>query len=243
MKKKIEKYLQEKNPNISVRDERGIFLVGDDFEGCLDATQQPSLPSNKSKETLSIPSGRKLLPFSGQPLAPYATPLHPYSSKRTYGMMGEGMYSGIKYSNKRICSESPKANKFDLEALLRFFQTLRGGYINGVYQSALERRRLAEKTASDGRTDAIKNLNLTPEERERLPRFFRARLLESHQGCQQTMFPSSTLPYGYMQWSRGSPMGHAMPGTTMLTSLKPSPLSRTKELDPRKYLGSIEDPT
>lgn len=232
MKKKIEKYLREKHPGMPVCDERGIFLVGNDFEGCLHATQQSSFPSNKDSSSC-LNMGHSSLPFLGQPLAPYATPMHPYAAKRQFEMMNGAMYSGIKYSNKRICSESPKASKGDLEALHRFFQTLRGGYINGIYQSALERRRLAEKTASDGNIEALNSLNLSKEERERLPRFFRNRLSNSYRDHQFETGPTSAMPYGYMQWSQPSPMGNAMPGPAMLSSLKPSPLSRSKEFEPR----------
>jgi hypothetical protein len=234
MKKKIEKYLKGKNPNpnVPIRDRRGIFIVGNDLEGCLQATQQPSFPAKQSKTNSNQKPGQLPHPFIGQPLAPYATPMHPYSSKRSFDMMSGAMYSGIKYSNKRICSESPKANKTDLEALQKLFQTLRGGYVNGIYQSALERRRLAEKTASDGSMDALNNLNLSPEERDRLPDFFRYKLLDPYQGQHRAMAHTNALPYGYMQWSRPSPMSNAMPGSMFAhTSLKPSPLSRSKDFD------------
>jgi hypothetical protein len=244
MKKKVEKYLRGKNPdpNAPIRDRSGIFMVGDDLEGCLQATQQPSFPAKQSKTTSSQNPGQAPHPFVGQPLAPYATPMHPYSSKRSFDMMsGAAMYSGIKYSNKRICSESPKANKTDIEALHTFFQTLRGGYVNGIYQSALERRRLAEKTASDGSTDALNNLNLNPEERDRLPNFFRHKLLDPYQGQHHGMAHTNALPYGYMQWSRPSPLNNTMPGSMFAhTSLKPSPLSRSKDFgNARKFCSVI----
>lgn len=244
MKKKIEKYLRSKNPhpNVPVRDSQGVFIVGDDLEGCLQATQQPSCPPKQTKTDSSKNPGQLPHTFVGQPLAPYATPMHPYSTKRSFDVMGSAMYSGIKYSTKRICSESPKANKTDLEALQKFFQTLRGGYVNGIYQSALERRRLAEKTASDGCTDALNNLNLSPEERDRLPKFFRNKLLIPYQGQHHGMAHTNALPYGYMQWSRPSPMSNAMPGPMFAhTSLKPSPLSRTKDFGAtRKFLIFVE---
>lgn len=232
MKKKIEKYLREKNMNngAPIRDEKGIFIVGNDFEGCLRATQQSTFPQ-KQKSLQKQKPCRHPYPYGAPPLAPYATPMHAYStSKRPYDIMSSGMYSGIKYSSKRLCSESPKATKSDLEALQRFFQTLRGGYVNGIYQSALERRRLAEKTAADGSTDSLNSLNLTPEERERLPSIFRNKLLDPYQGRHHGMARSSALPYGYMQWSRPSPLGDPMHGNMFQNhGLKPSPLSRPRE--------------
>lgn len=237
MKKKIEKYLREKHPNLAtpIRDGNGIFLIGNDFEGCLRATQQSTFPQKQKNSKQK--ACRHPYPYAAPPLAPYATPMHAYStSKRPYDVMSGAMYSGIKYSNKRFCSESPKPTRSELEALQKFFQGLRGGYINGMYQSALERRRLAEKTASDGDVDTLVNLNLTPEERERLPSIFRNKLIDHYQGRNQGMGPSNALPYGYMQWSRPSPLGEPMRGNLFQhQGLKPSPLSRTKDNEVGKY--------
>lgn len=238
MKKKIEKHLREKNPNPStpIRDANGIFLVGNDFEGCLRATQQATFPQKNQKSVAKSKPCQNSYHYVGPPMPPYATPIHPYpSSKRPYDLMSGGMYSGIKYSHKRICSESPKGSKTDLEALQRFFQSLRGGYVNGIYQSALERRRLAERTAKDGSTDALNSLNLTPEERERMPSVFRNKLLDPYQGRHHGMIPTSTLPYGYMQWNRPSPLGDPMQASILHHhGLKPSPLSRSRENETRK---------
>jgi hypothetical protein len=232
MKKKIEKYLRDKNPNGPIRDEKGVFLIGDDIEGCLQATQQSTFPQKHQRTSTTHRVEQTPLLYAAQPLAPYATPMNPYSSKRPYDAMNGSMYSGIRYSNKRACSESPSPSKNDLDALHHFFQTLRGGYVGGIYQSALERRRLAEKTASDGSTEALISLNLTPEERDRLPRFFRIKLLEAYQPSHDRGMGSNILPYGYMQWSRPSPMGETMHGHAFVhNSLKPSPLSRTKDVD------------
>lgn len=232
MKKKIEKYLRDKNPNGPIRDERGVFIIGDDIEGCLQATQQSTFPQKQSKSSAVHRVDQTPHSFASQHLAPYATPMNPYSSKRSFDAMAGAMYSGIRYSSKRNCSESPRPTKGDLEALHRFFQTLRGGYVDGIYQSALERRRLAERTASDGSTDALINLNLTPEERDRLPRFFRIKTSETIHIRQHETSRTDTLPYGYMQWSRPSPMGDFMSRPLFgHTSLKPSPLSRTKDVE------------
>ena len=214
MKKKIEKYLQSKNKDLGVpiRDESGRFIVGDDFEGCLRATQQSTFPP-KSQQQKSQPKGvRNLPPYPG-PLPPYATPMPSYSSsKRSYDFMNESMYPSMRSSmHKRSRGASPKASKRELDALDQFFQTLRGGYVNGIYQSALERRRLAERTAKDGSTKSLNSLNLTPEERDRLPSIFRKKFLEPYMGRQQGYTPTpSSVPYGmsmqHMQWARPSPL-------------------------------------
>lgn len=242
MKKKIEKYLREKRPKSTapIRDERGIFVVGDDFEGCLRATQQTALPQSQAKQEVSQ-SVTHFPPYIGSCHAPpYATPISHYppsSSKRPYELMSGGMYSDYNYSQKRVCSESPKATPRDLDSLHSFFQTLRGGYIGGVYQSALERRRLAEKTASDGSISALSDLNLTLEEQERLPSVFRRKLRDLYHGQLHMRPMSNAGPYGYVHFSHPHPMSNSTLGSIVShTSLKPSPLSRTKDTCTRKLI-------
>eukprot|EP00934_Nitzschia_sp_Nitz4_P007662 Nitzschia sp. Nitz4//scaffold2_size372955//117253//119511//NITZ4_000394-RA/size372955-processed-gene-0.490-mRNA-1//-1//CDS//3329546689//7652//frame0 len=232
MKKKIEKFLREKFPKEPVRDERGIFIVGEHFEGCLRATQQATVPAKQNKgEPKSQPPPYPHPYATAAPYHPYSTPMHPYNAKRSYEAMQGHMYSGYQYS-KRVCTESPKPNNTDLKELHQFFQTLRGGYINGIYQSALERRRLAEKTAGDGSTSSLNSLNLTPEERERLPRLFRHKFLSPYKGRHHGMVPSGMMPYGYMHPVHAV-YGEVMPGSAVhMGGLKPSPLSRTKENEP-----------
>ena len=67
----------------------------------------------------------------------------------------------------------------DRTALLDFCRTLRGGYIEGIYRSAIERRKMAENAAKCagthvdvGLAKALDDLNLTEEERARVPKFF-----------------------------------------------------------------------
>ena len=236
MKKKIEKYLQTKNPGKPIRNDLGIFHLKDDIEGCLRAVRQTS---NSSKR-MSTSSGQKILPgtmaFGPPPLAPYATPMHPYS-KRNFDMgIGGVVYSGIRYSNKRVCSESPRPSKSDLEALQKFFTTLKGGYVDGIWHSSLERRRMAEKTACDGSTNALNSLNLTIAERDRLPTFFRNKMLDPYQANPNAMAHGAgvTMPFGHMHWARPSPMApfvhaHAPNQGNIFGNLKPSPLSRAKD--------------
>ena len=234
MKKKIEKYLQAKNPAKPIRNDLGIFHLKDDIEGCLRAVRQTS---NSTKRMSS--SGHNLLQgtlaYGPPPLAPYATPMHPYS-KRNFDMgMGGVTYSGIRYSNKRVCSESPRPSKSDLEALHKFFTTLKGGYVGGIWHSSLERRRMAEKTACDGSTDALNSLNLTIAERDRLPSFFRNKMLEPYQADTiQMTHGAGGMPFGHMHWARPSPMApfvhaHAPNQGNIFGNFKPSPLSRAKE--------------
>ena len=63
-----------------------------------------------------------------------------------------------------------------------FCRTLRGGYIEGIYRSAIERRKMAENAAKcagthvdAGLARALDELNLTEEERTKVPKFFQVR--------------------------------------------------------------------
>eukprot|EP00980_Cylindrotheca_fusiformis_P019074 scaffold6433_cov125-Cylindrotheca_fusiformis.AAC.16 len=260
MKKKIEKFLRSKNSDssIPIKDETGRFLIGDDLEGCLKATQQSAfvgkLPKSHPKIHTTLP------PYTGH-IVQYATPLshayHPPSTKRPYDVMANLKNGSMRYSprEKRLCL-SPKATGRDLEALRKFFQTLKGGYINGVYHSALERRRLAEKSANSGSSQALNNLNLTPEERDRLPAIFRRKVpnLAPYRGRELAYAPiqaSYGMSIHQMRWARTSPVlpmsdprtpsySPFPPAPSTLeasirplsnNSLKPSPLSRSKEHD------------
>lgn len=188
-------------------------------------------------------------------------------------MMMDTMYGSVGYpQHKRQCP-SPKPTKSDLDSLSQFFQTLKGGYINGVYHSSLERRRLAEKTACNGSSAALNDLNLTPEERERLPSIFKRKApnLAPYRGREQGYYPDH-IPFSmprqhpqHMRWARPSPVlplaemrtpvyspfSSAPPNNTAMISqpyngtLKPSPLSRTKEVDqPKRHeISGIQDMT
>ncbi|KAL3934159.1 MAG: hypothetical protein SGBAC_010063 [Bacillariaceae sp.] len=216
MKKKIEKYLRSKNPDTSVpiKDESGRFLIGDDVEGCLKATQQSAFPHKHPRAHSRLP--RSLTQFPG-PMMAYATPLPQPQTfvpapKRPYDMMMDAMYGSARYypQHKRPCP-SPRATKTDLDSLCHFFQTLKGGYINGVYHSSLERRRLAEKTAGCGSSEALNNLNLTPEERERLPSIFKRKLpkLAPYRGREGGYYHGQmpyAMPPQHMRWARPSPV-------------------------------------
>lgn len=259
MKKKIEKYLQSKNPDTSVpiKDESGRFLIGDDVEGCLKATQQSAFPHKHPRAHSRLP--RSLTQFPG-PMMAYATPLPQTfvpAPKRPYDMMMDAMYGSARYhpQHKRPCP-SPRATKTDLDSLSHFFQTLKGGYINGVYHSSLERRRLAEKTAGSGSSEALNNLNLTPEERERLPSIFKRKLpnLAPYRGREGGYYHGQmpyAMPPQHMRWARPSPVlpladmrtpiyspfssvppkDAALMSRAYRTTLQPSPLSRTKDTE------------
>jgi hypothetical protein len=256
MKKKIEIFLRSKTAGSSVpiKDESGRFLIGKNLENCLRATQESSYPQKKQKSR-SKPS-RNLPPFPG-PMVPFATPVthFPYSSsKRPFEAISDSMFSGMGYipPRKRECPGSPQPGKTDIDALHQFFQTLRGGYdVDGTYRSALERRRMAEKTAKRGQKDALIQLNLTPQEMERLPSVFRKKIetRDPFQSRHQEYSSKSTnfgLTAHRMQWAQPSPLlpkddlrgaksTQTQTFSKSMINLKPSPLSRSKDIERRKF--------
>lgn len=282
MKKKIEKYLRSKTPNKSVpiMDDQGRYLIGRDLDGCLRAAQESAFPTKPQKIRPKGPGSRNLPPFPCPPMGPsmsmppYGTPMGPMSaysgSKRPYDLMGDPMYNPgmMMYSHtphKRAYRDSPKPTKTDLDSLRQFFMNLKGGYVNGIYQSSLERRRLAEKTAMCGSTEALNSLNLTPEERDRLPHHFRQNAfnLAPYRGRPQD-YPSGSTPYGrsmaQMQWGMPSPLvgmqpqygiapspvgasysNPPMPPMLFHPGLRPSPVSsKNKEAEKRTFIRTLD---
>ena len=154
MKRKVEKFLLSKHNNdqSAIIDENKKFLIGTDIEGCLKAVRQPAA-STQVKEPKKVK----------KPVRDAKRRDHePYSPSRAF------------QGAKRHRLESPQPSEADLDELRIFLSKLRGGYINGIYVSALERRRLADKgnVGSMGTIESLDSLNLTPEERNSLPRFF-----------------------------------------------------------------------
>ena len=181
MKRKVEKYLQEKHGKVSTKqaDKKTRLVIDEeDIEGCLKAVRQPSTSQvrdvkrvRKPEDSMDRKVGRPGLPYkrsstmsSGQ--------VPPYHSSMMAPM---NQYPGI---TKRGRSRGPAPTESDQREIREFVAKLRGGYIDGIYLSALERRRVAEKSKMDetGSIEALNSLNLTDAERMTLPQFFKARL-------------------------------------------------------------------
>jgi hypothetical protein len=232
MRKKIEKYLQNKraNKNTPIQDGTGRYLIAGDIEGCLRATQSSAFVSRKKPPAMDPKTGKsRSLP--AVPMASFDTPsMPPYSVKRPFDMIGDTMYSNLKMTPavKRAClSESPPASRADMDALSDFLTNLKGGYINGIYLSAVERRRLAEKVAKSGSTAALNNLNLTQEERYTIPGAFRQKtsMLDPYQGrspiSSLAMHVQSTPSFGAL--NQGFQMKWAMPSPLCPAGIAPNP--------------------
>ena len=180
MKKKIEKYLQSKNgdSNAPIVDQSGRFLIGNDIEGCLRATQQPGPGSrnvNKKERSYEMPyygTPAPILSRAVNGMVPMATPMsvHPNSGvimmKRPYDSMMADGFPALGYTPHSV--KRAKTLTIDQAALDTFLDSLKGGYVDGLFLSALERRKNVEKVVKGGNPEGIKSLGLSEEEEQRL---------------------------------------------------------------------------
>lgn len=190
MKRKIEKYLKKTLGSDEIFNDKGKYKIGCDIQACLNFIRQPpASATNKENKRRKRPSNKSK-----------KRPDHSTPSR-----------GGLKRA--RIMS-SPVASEADLQDLHMFLSNLKGGPINGVYVSALERRRRAESpwVGELGSLDSLKALELTPSEISQLPPRFRRR----------------------MEWAMPSPMCRMGGGKTtdpllMSRSIQPSPLASRKQ--------------
>eukprot|EP00543_Licmophora_paradoxa_P000290 CAMPEP_0202455208 /NCGR_PEP_ID=MMETSP1360-20130828/12796_1 /ASSEMBLY_ACC=CAM_ASM_000848 /TAXON_ID=515479 /ORGANISM="Licmophora paradoxa, Strain CCMP2313" /LENGTH=670 /DNA_ID=CAMNT_0049074741 /DNA_START=268 /DNA_END=2280 /DNA_ORIENTATION=+ len=160
MKRKVEKYLLSKNGNSmeAILDENKRYKIMGNVEGCLQVVRQQTT-SSQSKELAKKKKNNKSLKRR-DPYDTFSSPCRPY------------------HEMKRSRVVSPKPRQSDLNELQIYLSKIRGGYIDGIYVSALERRRVAEKQniGNLGTTASLNKLNLTPDERRTLPLFFQAKI-------------------------------------------------------------------
>lgn len=178
MKRKIERYLYSKNIDGKHKliDADGILLIGDDIDGCVRAARENTAGAvTKSGDKTTEEKSVKI-----------QVGAHPVSSKGPDRKKRKTELNSLfspavapKVSTPTACT--PISSAKDREELVEYCRTLRGGYVNGIYRSAIERRKMAQTTTASGQglTEALNNLNLTPEERERLPSFFKKHVLKN----------------------------------------------------------------
>jgi hypothetical protein len=232
MKKKIEKYLQAKqgNSNLPIVDHTNRFLIGNDVEGCLRATQQPGPNTKilKGKEqpfdsrTFGTPAPLLSRPING--MVPLATPLssHPSSSthpmilmKRLHDPFASDCFPGLGYtphSVKRAKTSSSMLSSLDPLALEQFLNDLKSGFVKGEYLSAAKRRKMVEKAIKSGFSERLTSLELTQEEDRCLRKIF-------SQGRNDQW--SSQRPYNYPPYMSSFTHHH---GGTHHQWAQPSPL-------------------
>ena len=76
----------------------------------------------------------------------------------------------------------PRSSPSDVKEMIEFCRALRGGYdAKGIYRSAVERRKSAEgnvKSRGDKLIKSLTDLNLTVDERTRLPQYYKVHVLK-----------------------------------------------------------------
>ncbi len=271
MKRKVEKYIYSKNiDNVhKVVDSNGRYLIGHDVEGCLRAVRQPPASQqgqHMHKRKTPYPSskipashGRSTLKAASS----ISLPSHPgakrpfdsvYSRNNSYFISGVSPTNSTMPENhitkKRLIPQQPSAK--DLMDLKSYLSTaIKGGYVKGIYRSALERRRLCESIMVGAVTpEALNALNLTPNERHNMPNFFLAWLpfltpyhdpkappqRSQQQAFSQVMSPLSRLvncsnhTSPICQNSRSKPKSSPPSSMLFQQSLRPSPVAaKSKE--------------
>mmetsp|Transcript_35521 Transcript_35521/g.52039 ORF Transcript_35521/g.52039 Transcript_35521/m.52039 type:complete len:866 (-) Transcript_35521:166-2763(-) len=228
MKRKVEKYIYAKNicGTHQIIDDNNRYLIGDDIEGVLAAVRQPpashAKDASKSRRGSKSSKMQKAKDGENDEISPL-----PHGAKRKYeaqtatSMFDELPSSGVvspvghnlfgpSHSNKRARVDPTKTTEKDLLDLRAFLSTMKGGYVNGIYLSALERRRLSESkgVAERGSVEALDTLNLTPEERAKLPLSFQSKI----QFLQPYIGPSGGRPSSNTGSSSrlGPPPSHRM---------------------------------
>jgi hypothetical protein len=167
MKRKIEKFIQDqKSMGLhTVYFEDGKLIVhDDDLEQLLAVVREQPLKSGNKSETSSMVKQK------AQNFQPDLNNAQCTSDHR----------------NNHVKNEQRCPSKIDSEQLQTFLDSLKGGYIDGIYRSALERHRLVEKfKISEAQSPGPLNiLNLSPQERESLPGFYKSwiPLLKPYEG-------------------------------------------------------------
>jgi len=281
MKRKVEKYIYSKNINSihKVVDSNGRYLIGHDVEGCLKAVRNPqssqSQSSQRRKNSINASTNARIKSLSPTkavvPMNNNVPLKRPYSSglsNSSYLIPGVSPASNTVLENhvtkKRLIPQQPtEKDVMDLRAYLS--SAVKGGYVNGLYRSSLERKRLCESMLSSGPIcpEKLIELNLTPTERYNMPTFFLSWLpfLPPYNDPRAPMKMSQNQPFynvaspmnGFvMNNPRASPQyqsrnrePQASPKNNMLfqQSLRPSPVAaKCKDIStPIPNFGSPDD--
>ena len=240
MKRKVEKYIYAKNIDgiNRVVDSNGRYLIGHDVEGCLRAVRQPAASHGQHSKR------RKANVSSNQPNRASQSNSAPNgnshsSSKRSFDSIfssGNNFLNSAASTASNIVLENPFTKKrlipqqaspnnlMELKSYL--LSALKGGYVKGIYRSALERRRMCESIMTQGTLtpESLSSLNLTEKERHSLPSFFRSWIpfLSPYNDPRMPSQVNNQLSFS-----------HAMSPLSRLSSSNPqrSPMCRKKSSD------------
>ena len=232
MKRKIEKYIYSKNIDGKHKlvGADGNLLIGDDIDGCVRAAREGV------SAAVTKASKRKANPVTIQVGPKPSTSKTPANKKRKTEL--NSLFSpAVAPKVASSAARTPISSANDKSALLEFCRTLRGGYVNGIYRTAIERRKMAESTTASGLgiTEALNDLNLTSEERERLPSFYKQHVVKNLAAYAP---PKVAKTSSVVSTVKKAPMPRTLHSATPnLTSimphqqLRPSPVMTKKERD------------
>jgi len=165
MKRKVEKYVHSKNigGNNKILDEKKRYLIADDVEGCLRAVRAAPVPVTKAK------TGKSLKKNAAKPAIKQES-LPTTSSTPS----GQTVITSYLTQMKEMKTTPLLPSSSDLDQLKDFLSTVKGGYVNGMRVSGVERRRMAENILSRPSLSCadLDALNMTEEERRCLPQCF-----------------------------------------------------------------------
>ena len=203
MKRKIEKFLKSKlSPGEPLRDAKGKFRIGGDVEACLSFVRQPVA---QTKETAK--KSRK------RPANSVKTPRSEYREHYDqYLEYSSATPSSNTFKRPRTTGERPSAS--DMRDLHEFLSGLKGGVVNGIYISALERRRLAESpwVGEMGSRVSLEALDLDREEFSSLPPFFQAQAtLQARESFPPSALRRSSRDPHYSRSRKSSQSNWTMP--------------------------------
>ncbi len=190
MKRKVEKYILSKNIEgvNKVVDSNGRYLIGHDVEGCLRAVRQPPGTHGHILHRRKSNDSAMKQPSHTLQSNPAVKMHHNSGSKRPFDFAyppgnGNFMIQGVSpvndtvlenpYTKKRLIPQ--QATPKDLMELKSYLlSNVKGGYVQGIYRSALERRRMCESIMEQGSVtpESLNSLNLTDKERYNMPLFF-----------------------------------------------------------------------
>jgi len=259
MKRKVEKYIHNKNIDgvNRIKNDDGVYLIGDDIEGCLRAARGGLKVSSNNDTNVKaapprVPPKRKVpayAAFKGGPSTLLHSSLKPTPQQKklklatstTAAAAATKPTAASDKKMKLIMTKKaihPSAVPMkDRQEMLEFCRSLKGGYVDGIYRSAIERRKMAEAACSTGASlaDSINGLNLSPEERARLPLFFKVAVmphLEAYKSSSPSGRKTQQSPIGlemitfnpfpsHNNHVMATPMGNA--ASTPMPKAKPLP--------------------
>lgn len=258
MKRKVERYVHAKNIDgiNKVVDSKKRYLIGDDIEGCLKAVRAQTVPVSKTK---SMKVRKKIMPKNAAVKVETVQSSDAVNKRPAPCSDHKDIASYMKENkNTKRVKMDPNplpATAVDVARLKQLFSKIKGGYVNGMRISGVERRRLADSVLSIPGIcyKDLERLNLTNEERSSLPSPFHTWLpfLSPYSGPSTAVksMPSKSSndlsPFSHFLNTRADLFGGlpspdiatSMPVAEMQpmktnndipTSLKPSPLSRNK---------------